>query len=111
MPVPCVVPPVLVNRKAGVALPHMPTIVFYLGEKLGLMLVDPAGRAMAMKVANDVIDELTLDGGRQMWTDARWRQFVPCLTKWMSLWEDTGRRLGLKAASCWAGRRRASPTS
>src|SRR5215470_4350271 len=31
-----------------------------------------------------------------MWTEKRWREFVPRLKKWMSLWEETGRRHGLK---------------
>jgi glutathione S-transferase len=59
-------------------------------------------RAMTMKIvndANDVIDEITLDGGRQMWSEKRWREFVPRLKKWMSLWEETGRRHGLKTDS------------
>ena len=58
----------------------------------------PAARAMTMNVvhdANDVIDELTLDGGRQMWTTDRWAEFEPRLRKWMSFWEETGRRHGL----------------
>jgi len=57
---------------------------------------------MTMKVvndANDVIDDITLDGGREMWTEKRWRAFIPRLRKWMSLWEETGRRHGLKADS------------
>jgi glutathione S-transferase len=45
--------------------------------------------------ANDVIDEITLNGGRAMWTDKRWEDFVPRLKKWMSFWEETGRRHGL----------------
>ena len=49
--------------------------------------------------ANDVIDEITLDGGREMWTEKRWQDFVPRLKKWMSFWEETGRRHGLKANS------------
>src|SRR5690606_3430693 len=49
--------------------------------------------------ANDVIDEITLDGGREMWTKKRWQDFTPRLKKWMSLWEETGRRHGLKATS------------
>jgi glutathione S-transferase len=55
---------------------------------------------MTMKIvcdANDVIDELTLDGGREMWTQKSWHDFVPRLKKWMSFWEETGRRHGLKA--------------
>jgi glutathione S-transferase len=46
--------------------------------------------------ANDVIDELTNDGGREMWTVNSWSEFVPRLKKWMSFWEETGRRHGLK---------------
>jgi glutathione S-transferase len=45
--------------------------------------------------ANDVIDEITLDGGRQMWTPETWRDFGPRLRKWLSLWEEIGRRHGL----------------
>ena len=57
---------------------------------------------MTMKTvldANDVIDELTLDGGRTMWTAKTWEDFIPRLRKWMSFWEETGRRHGLKAKS------------
>ena len=46
---------------------------------------------------NALIDGMTLDGGHQMWTQKRWHDFVPRLKKWMSLWEETGRRHGLKA--------------
>ncbi len=66
------------------------------------MPVGAAQRAMTIKIvndANDVIDDITLDGGRLMWTEARWRDFVPRLKKWMTLWEETGRRHGLKADS------------
>jgi len=47
--------------------------------------------------ANDVIVEITLDDGREMWTRERWEDFVPRLKKWMSCWEETGCRHGLKA--------------
>ena len=66
------------------------------------MPATPALRALTMKIvndANDVIDELTLRGGRQMWTEKRWKAFVPRLKKWMSFWEETGRRHGLAAKS------------
>ncbi len=98
MPVPFMGPPLLIDRKSGVAIAQMPAIILYLGESLDLLPKDAAGRAMTLKVvgdANDVIDELTLDGGRQMWTAERWRDFVPRLEKWMSFWEETGRRHGL----------------
>ena len=100
MPVPFMGPPLLVDKKTGFAVAEMPAIILYLGETLDLMPASPALRAMTMKIvcdANDVIDELTLDGGRQMWTEKRWKEFVPRLRKWMTLWEDTGRRHGLSA--------------
>jgi glutathione S-transferase len=100
MPVPFMGPPMLVDNQAGFAIAQMPAIILYLGETLDLMPATPALRALTMKVvndANDVIDEITLDGGREMWTELRWRNFVPRLEKWMSFWEETGRRHGLKA--------------
>ncbi len=102
MPVPFMGPPLLVDNEAEFAIAQMPAIVLYLGETLGLMPASPALRAMTMKIANDandVIDEITLDGGREMWTKARWQDFVPRLGKWMSFWEETGRRHGLQASS------------
>jgi glutathione S-transferase len=102
MPVPFIGPPLLVDKKAGVAIAQMPAIVLYLGETLNLLPVTPALRALTFKIvndANDVIDEITLDGGREMWTEKRWQDFVPRLKKWMSIWEETGRRHGLKADS------------
>lgn len=100
MPVPFMGPPLLVDRKADFAIAQMPAIILYLGETLDLMPATPALRALTMKIvndANDVIDEITLDGGRDMWTEKRWKDFVPRLKKWMSFWEETGSRHGLKA--------------
>ncbi len=100
MPVPFMGPPVLIDRKADVALAEMPAILLYLGETLDLLPAAPALRAMTMKAvtdANGVIDELTLDGGRAMWTPKTWQAFLPRLERWMSLWEETGRRHGLEA--------------
>ena len=98
MPVPFMGPPVLLDKKAGFVVAQMPAIMLYLGETLDLMPSSPARRAMTMKAindANDVIDEVTLDGGRQMWTAKRWQDFVPRIRKWMAIWEETGRRHGL----------------
>ncbi len=100
MPVPFMGPPVLIDNSTGFAVAQMPAIILYLGETLELMPKDAARRALTMKVvndANDVIDEVTLDGGRAMWTQESWRNFVPRLRKWMSFWEETGRRHGLRA--------------
>jgi glutathione S-transferase len=102
MPVPFMGPPLLIDRKADVAIAEMPAIVLYLGETLDLLPASPPLRAMTIKIvcdANDVLDEITLDGGRLMWTQKRWEEFVPRLKKWMSFWEETGRRHGLKKDS------------
>lgn len=100
MPVPFMGPPMLIDKKAHFAIAQMPAIVLYLGETLDLLPATPALRAMTIKIvndANDVIDDITLDSGREMWTKKRWQDFIPRLKKWMSLWEETGRRQGLKA--------------
>lgn len=97
-PVPFMGPPMLVDKQAGVALAEMPAIAYYLGETLGLMPTSIADKAMTLKVvndANDVIDELSQDGGREMWTPQSWKKFTPRLGRWMSIWEETGRRHGL----------------
>ena len=101
-PIPFMGPPVLVDARADVAISQMSAIILYLGETLDLLPASAGERALTLKVvndANDVIDELTLDGGRQMWTEARWTGFEPRLRKWMSFWEETGRRHGLKKTS------------
>lgn len=102
MPVPFMGAPMLVEEATGLALSQMPAIIFYLGDTLGLTPDAPALRALTLKVvndANDVIDDLTLDGGRLMWTEQRWAAFVPRLRKWMALWEELGRRHGLTTHS------------
>jgi glutathione S-transferase len=102
MSVPFMGPPMLIDKKADFAIAQMPAILLYLGETLDLLPAKAAPRAMTMKIvndANDVLDEITLDGGREMWTKKLWQDFVPRLKKWMSFWEETGRRHGLKAGS------------
>jgi len=102
MPVPFMGPPLLIDKTSGFAIAQMPAIVFYLGETLGLMPAAPALRALTMKIvndANDAIDDITLNGGRAMWTEQSWRDFIPRLKKWMSIWEETGRGHGLAPES------------
>jgi glutathione S-transferase len=103
MPVPFMGPPLLIDHTRGdFAIAQMPAILLYLGETLDLLPASPALRALTQKIvadANDVIDEITLDGGRLMWTEKRWEEFVPRLEKWMGIWEETGRRHGLAADS------------
>jgi glutathione S-transferase len=93
-------PPMLVERRSGFALAQMPAIAWWLGQRHGLLPSGPEGQALTIKVVNDcndIIDELTIDGGKQMWTAARWQEFTPRLQRWMAIFEDTGRRHGLRA--------------
>jgi glutathione S-transferase len=102
MPVPFMGPPLLIDKANGFAIAQMPAVVGYLGETLGMMPGTPELRALTMKIvgdANDVIDEITQDGGREMWTTESWHEFQPRLGKWMAFWEETGRRHGLQADS------------
>lgn len=99
-PIPFMGPPVLIDCSNGFAIAEMPAIALYLGEVLDLLPTSPQGRALALKVvndANDVIDEITLDGGREMWTADKWTEFLPRLTRWMEIWEATGAAHGLRA--------------
>ena len=89
-PVPFMGPPMLIVEKTGFAIAQMPAIAFYLGETLGLLPESPEGRALTQKIvndANDVIDEITQQGGREMWTDASWKEFQPRLERWMEIFE------------------------
>jgi glutathione S-transferase len=91
-------PPMIVDKRSGFALAQMPAIAYWLGETLDLLPGTIAGKALSLKVvndANDVIDELSLDGGKQMWSPQRWQEFQPRLERWMAIWEETGRRHGL----------------
>lgn len=91
-------PPVLIDREREFAISQMPAIALYLAERLGLLPSTAEGRALTNKIvndANDVLDELTLDGGREMWTAEKWDNFVPRLQKWIRIFEDTGTRHGL----------------
>ncbi|KHK90972.1 glutathione S-transferase [Novosphingobium malaysiense] len=99
-PVPFMGPPVLVDKSNDFALAEMPAIALYLGDCLNLIPGNPQTRAMTAKVtndANDVLDEITLDGGREMWTQEKWEEFLPRLKRWMAIWEVTGKRHGLEA--------------
>jgi glutathione S-transferase len=99
-PIPFKGPPMLVDRRSGFALAQMPAIAYWLGETLGLLPADVDGKALSLKVVNDcndIIDELTLDGGKQMWTPRRWKEFQPRLKRWMAIFEETGRRHRLEA--------------
>ena len=54
-----------------------------------------AVKAKIIADANDVLNEMTLHNGAQMWTQKRWDRFRPRLGHWMTIFEDNGRRHGL----------------
>ncbi len=94
-------PPMLVDKRSGFALAQMPAIAYWLGETHSLLPAGLDGKAWSIKVVNDcndVIDELSLDGGKQMWSPQRWQAFQPRLKRWMAIFEETGRRHGLTAS-------------
>ena len=89
-PIPFMGPPMLIVEKTGFAIAQMPAIALYLGETLGLLPDSPEGRALSVKTvndANDVIDEVTQQGGREMWTPEKWKAFEPRLKRWMAIFE------------------------
>ncbi|MDQ1902370.1 glutathione S-transferase [Paracoccus sp. WLY502] len=91
-PVPHMAPPMLVDNVSGKAVAEMPAICFWLGERFELLPVDQHPRALVLKIvndANDVLDEMTLDGGKAMWTEKSWADYLPRLRRWMTIWEAT----------------------
>ncbi len=99
-PVPFMGPPMLIDEATGFKLAEMPAIAFYLGETLDLLPEGREGHAMTIKVvndANDIIDEVTIDGGSKMWTPETWKDYMPRLKRWMTIFEVLGRRNGLTA--------------
>jgi glutathione S-transferase len=98
--VPHMGPPVLTDHAADLSLAQTPAILAYLGRKHGLIPDDPARAALTDKIvadANDVLYEMTLHNGAQMWTQPGWNAYRPRLGRWMEIFEQTGRRHGLTA--------------
>lgn len=97
-PVPFMGPPVLTDHAADLSLAQTQAILAYLGDKHALMPDDPARAALTHKIiadANDVLYEMTLHNGAQMWTKPRWEAFRPRLGRWMAIFEALGARYGL----------------
>jgi glutathione S-transferase len=90
--VPHMAPLTLVDNASGKAMAEMPAICFWLAERFELLQIETHPRALALKVVNDatdVLDEMTLDGGKAMWTDKSWADYLPRLRRWMTIWEAT----------------------
>lgn len=95
--VPHMAPPVLMDHQTGQMVSQLPAILMHLGHRLALL---PQGReTQTLKVicdANDVLDEITRNGGQQMWDRAAWDDFAATrLPRWMEIFAETGRREGL----------------
>jgi len=100
--VPHMGPPVLTDHAADLSLAQMPAILGYLGGKHGLIPEDPARAALTAKIigdANDILYEMTLHHGAQMWTQRKWAAYRSRLGRWMAIFEEHGRRHGLTAAA------------
>ncbi len=91
-------PPVLTDHEANFSISQTQAILTYLGGKYALIPADPARAALTAKIiadANDVLYEITLHNGAQMWTQETWSAYRLRLTRWMSIFEEHGRRHGL----------------
>jgi glutathione S-transferase len=100
--VPHMGPPVLTDEARGLTLAQMPAILAHLGTAHGLTPEDPARAALTAKLvadANDVLYEMTRFNGAQLWTREAWQAYRPRLARWMGIFEETGRRHGLSAAT------------
>ena len=96
--VPHMGPPVLIDHVADLSLAQTPAILWYLGDRYELIPKDPARAALTAKLiadASDVLNEMTLHHGAQMWTPEKWDAFRPRLGRWMAIFEEHGRRHGL----------------
>lgn len=86
-PTPHMAPPMLVHNPTGKAMAQMPAICLWLGQTFDLLPKDAAPALRIVCNANDVLDEMTLDGGKQMWTRQSWTDYLPRLRRWMQIWE------------------------
>lgn len=91
-PIPHMAPPMLLDNGSGKAIAEMPAICLWLGERFDLIPSDPHQKALALKIvndANDVLDEMSRDGGKSMWTADSWADYLPRLRRWMTIWDAT----------------------
>ena len=98
--VPFMGPPVLVDHSTDQSFAQTQAILAYLGAKYGLIPDNLGKSALTHKViadANDVLYEMTLHNGAQMWTQSSWDAFCPRLERWMAIFEALGTQHGLSA--------------
>ncbi len=100
--VPHMGPPVLTDHEAKASISQTQAILAYLGRKYDLIPKDRTLEALSHKIiadANDILYEMTLYNGAQMWTRESWSDYLPRLRRWMEMFEDLGRRHGLTRES------------
>ncbi|SNY92669.1 glutathione S-transferase [Cohaesibacter sp. ES.047] len=92
-PGPSMAPPFLIDPVEDVFLSQMSAILVYLADKRDLMPDDAIKRAKTLKIlcdTNDVLDEISLFGGRSMWTKEAWQSFIgDRLPRWLAIFERT----------------------
>jgi glutathione S-transferase len=96
--VPHMGPPVLIDHAKDLSLSQTQAILTYLGDKYDLVPRNPECAALTAKIiadANDVLCEMTLHNGAQMWTQNQWSNYRPRLARWMAIFEELGRRHNL----------------
>lgn len=102
-PLPMMAPPFIHDLDRDVFLSQMPAIVLYLSEKMGFLPQDSYKSAICNKLvldSNDVLIEITNYNGSVMWERESWRQFRDKrLKRWLEIFEQTGRKFGLKPES------------
>jgi glutathione S-transferase len=96
---PGMAPPCLVDHDAGIQLAQMPAIMSYLSHKCGLMPDALDKQALALKAvldANDLLCEISLNNGAQMWNADSWAAFSgKRLVRWLEINEQTAVLHGL----------------
>ncbi|WP_373237621.1 glutathione S-transferase [Cohaesibacter celericrescens] len=92
-PTPFMAPPLLFDPDNGLYIAQMNAVLIYLAEKHQLMPASATKRALTQKILgdiNDVLDEMTLFGGRSMWEEGSWKPFVTQrLPRWLQIFERT----------------------
>eukprot|EP00039_Didymoeca_costata_P009625 m.127560 g.127560 ORF g.127560 m.127560 type:complete len:239 (+) comp14550_c0_seq2:125-841(+) len=97
----CMAPPMLYDKTYDMYVSQLSAIVSHLGRKTNLIPNSDQLKTIAEKTVsdcNDVLSELTRNGGAKMWEDqAEFDEFLEGrFAKWLQIFEKTGARYGLK---------------
>lgn len=96
-PYPFMAPPLLHDHGDDSWLSQLPAICMALGQKHGLV-TEPDQTLRLICDASDILGEITLSHGAQMWDREKWETFITNrLPRWMQMHERIGRDHGLTA--------------